>query len=165
MSLSSLEFISVQSDHKRDTYLEQVITVQVEDNLKWCCLFTFWNEKENLPVSKVILCSVLEEVSLWNNLFCTLEPILTLAEKSNVHLHACTHLACIISPLFFPCALKAYDIKTPSTQFSKPSCGLLSIFTTNWPWGCLQDYSSLSSATFASWLQHFNFLTMEKVFH
>lgn len=64
MSLSSLQFISVQSDHKRDTYPEQVITVQVEDNLKWCCLFTFWNEKENLPVSKVILCSVLEEVSL-----------------------------------------------------------------------------------------------------
>lgn len=56
-------------------------------------------------------------------------------------IHTCTHVTFIRQSLSFPPAHggEYRDSKMPSTQFSKIHSELLSIFTTDGPWGFLQD--------------------------
>ena len=96
----------------------------------------------------------------WYIMLSVLWSVSLLLFQRNQTWHTCTHAhTCFMSQPLPPSSRRGYiDSEMRSTQSSNFHCGFLSVFTTNGPWGFLQDYPGLSSKRFAFWLwfQHYS---------
>lgn len=127
-----------------------VFTTHIVEELEPCYLFAFSMEKK---MSQRQLLQDFGRDVILKYLFWASKPIMALLlEKSNMHTHINTHrhATFVHQPLSFPPAHG--DNKMLFTKFSHIHDELLSVFTTDGPWGFLQDDAGFYSKTFAFWL-------------